>query len=137
MWRRVSVDCLFFCKLALDKYNLPCFSIANRISSSYHWILTCSRHDIAKHWWTTIAHSLMVKHYDILLSTVHSSKTLLFKRMVIRLTCTYWSMLSHLIYIIVRIMVFNAISSIWQLYCDDEFYCWRKSGENHWSVARE
>ena len=30
----------------------------------------------------------MVKHYDILLSTVHSSKTLLFKRMVIRITCT-------------------------------------------------
>ena len=137
MWRRVSVDWFFFCKLALDNYNLQCFSITNRISPSYHWILTCSRHDIAKHSWTTIAHSLMVKHYDILLSTVHSSKTLLFKRMVIRLTCTYWSMLSHLIYIIVRVMVFNAISSILQLYCDDEFYCWRKSGENHWSVARE
>ena len=40
-------DCCFS-ELALYEFNLVCWSRTKRISSSSHWKLTCSRHDIAE-----------------------------------------------------------------------------------------
>ena len=47
-------DC-YFSELALYESNWACWSRTKRTSSSAHWKLTCSRHDIAE---TTIPHSL-------------------------------------------------------------------------------
>jgi hypothetical protein len=42
----LSADCCFS-ELALCKSNSACLSRTKRTSSSYHWKLTCFRHDIA------------------------------------------------------------------------------------------
>jgi hypothetical protein len=42
----LSTHCCFN-KLALSKSNQACWSSTKRTSSSSHWKLTCSRHDIA------------------------------------------------------------------------------------------
>ena len=59
----LPADCCFS-ELALLKSNSACLSRTKRTSSSSHWKLTCSRHDIAEkllNWClTTITHSLCV-----------------------------------------------------------------------------
>jgi hypothetical protein len=56
------------------KSNSACWSrtMSMRTSSSFHWKLTHSRHDIAEkllHWrWTTITHSLYIVFYFITLA---------------------------------------------------------------------
>jgi hypothetical protein len=46
-WHSLSADCCFS-ELALCKSNSACWSSTKRTSSSSHWKLTCSRHDIAE-----------------------------------------------------------------------------------------
>jgi hypothetical protein len=43
----LPTDCCFS-ELALLKSNSACWSRTKWTSSSYHWKLTCSRHDIAE-----------------------------------------------------------------------------------------
>jgi hypothetical protein len=54
-----------FSELALWKSNSACWSSTKRTSSSYHWKLTCSRHDIAEKLLnlrlTTITHSFWIR----------------------------------------------------------------------------
>ena len=47
-WSDMSIRGLFFSKLALWKSNSAWWSRTKRTSSSSHWKLTCSRHDIAE-----------------------------------------------------------------------------------------
>jgi hypothetical protein len=45
-WSEMSTRDCCFCELALWKSNSPCWSRTKRTSSSSHWKLTCSRHNI-------------------------------------------------------------------------------------------
>jgi len=78
-------DC--FSEPALLKSNSACWSETKRISSSFHWKLTCSRHDMAENslGWrkTTITHSL-----------THSQKSKRFCGVsIIWYVCIYFKML--------------------------------------------
>jgi hypothetical protein len=59
----LPADCCFG-ELALYKSNSACCSSTKRTSSSSHWKLTCSRHDIAEKLlnlrYATITHSLLI-----------------------------------------------------------------------------
>jgi hypothetical protein len=46
----LTADCCFS-ELSLYKSNQACWSSTKRTSSSSHWQLTCSRHDIAENCW--------------------------------------------------------------------------------------
>jgi len=64
----LPVDCCFS-ELALWKSNSACWSSTKRISSSCHWKLTCSRHEIAENCWIGVKQQSLTHCIVILLKS--------------------------------------------------------------------
>ena len=67
-WGNMSICRLLFQLGSTKKSNYVCWSSTKQTSSSFHWKLTCFRHEITEKlqsWrYTTITHSLIVKLFD-------------------------------------------------------------------------
>ena len=76
-WSDISIRGLLLQWASTKKSNYACWYSTNWTSSSYHWTLICSRHDIAEKllsWhYTTITHSLTLEYDWLVFNTKFSS----------------------------------------------------------------